>query len=265
MSPMNTSIVRRRADVSVFSREDVSWKDASKPGLRLAPVHENRETGHFLGLLGFEPMASSGLHQHTSAAFSYLLSGSIRDYGGKTQRGEMGINLAGATHDAVAYERSIVASRLDGHVLYADQLSDEEAPHMHAGGRTGQFANESPEDVPTLNIAVEAIVPAVSQIDGLTRRLISDYEGTGHNFRNSALTLRPGTRLPVFRTSAPIELFVVAGDLQMNGKFVTSGGFGIIEDNTQVHMSSEYGVFLIAWAEGAIEWQDRSVADLFGF
>lgn len=266
MPLINTSIVRHKhADVSVFNREDVIWQEASKPGLRLAPVHENRETGHFLGLLGFEPMASSGLHQHTSAAFSYLLSGSIRDYGGKTERGEMGINLAGATHDAIAYERSIVASRLDGHVLYADQLSDENAPHMHAGGRIGQFANERPDDVPTLNIAVEAITPTITQLDGLTRRLISDYAGTGHNFRNTALTLRPGTRLPVFRTTAPIELFVVAGDLQMNGKFVTSGGFGIIDGNSQVHMSSEYGALVIAWAEGAIEWQDRSADDLFGF
>jgi hypothetical protein len=252
-------------DVSVFNSGDIVWRDASKPGLMLAPVHENRETGHFLGLLGFEPMTSSGLHQHTSAAFSYMLSGSIRDYGGKTRPGEMGINLAGATHDAIAFERSIVASRLDGHVLYADQLSDEDAPHLHAGGRLGQFDNERPADAPTLNVPVEEITPAATRIAGVTRRLISDYKGTGLDFRNAALTLRPGTRLPVFRTSAPIELFLIAGDLEFNGKFLTSGGFAILEGHRQFQMGSSFGAFLIAWAEGPVEWQDTPADDLFGF
>lgn len=251
-------------DVYVSRREALNWKDASKPGLRLAPVHENRDTGRFLGLLGFEAMTSSGLHQHGDIGFSYLLSGSIRDYAGKTEPGEMGINLPGATHDAIAYVPSAVASRLDGHVLYAGE-DFEDAPHLHAGGRVGDFTNKRPEDPPTLNVPVESIPATVTRVAGLSRRLISDYRGTAHNFRNAALTLIPGTRVPPFITSAPIEIFLIAGSLEINGQHAESGGFCIIDGATQVQLSSSHGAFLIAWSEAPVQWLDSANPDLFGF
>jgi hypothetical protein len=260
-----TSPVRAaRPDVYVSSKEALQWKDASKPGLRLAPVHEDRESGHFLGLLGFEAMASSGLHQHTDAAFSYMLSGSIRDYAGRTKAGEMGINLAGATHEAIAYEPSVVASRLDGHVLYAGE-DYQDAPHLHAGGRFGDFRNQRPEDPPTINVDVEAIAASVTSVGGLSRRLIADYHGTAHNFRNAALTLNPGTRVPPFTTSAPIEIFVVAGCFEINGQLATGGGFCMVEAGAQVQLSSASGAFLIAWSEAPVQWLDGPRSDLFGF
>ena len=100
--------------VYVASQTDLKWIDASRPGLRLAPVHENRETGRFLGLLGFETMASSGLHHHVDIAFSYMLSGGLTDYAGTAGAGQMGINMPGATHDAIAYLPTLMASRLGG-------------------------------------------------------------------------------------------------------------------------------------------------------
>jgi hypothetical protein len=253
-----------RPDVHVSRKEALAWKDASKAGLRLAPVHEDRETGRFLGLLGFEAMASSGLHQHGDVGFSYVLSGSIRDYASATQAGEMGINLPGATHEAIAYVPSVVASRLDGHVLYAgDEYGD--APHLHAGGRLGDFRNRRPEDPPTVNVAVEAIAPAVTAIGGLSRRLISNYHGTAHDFRNAALTLIPGTRVPAFQARAPIELFVVGGAIEINGQVAPAASFCMVEGNAQVQLSSAHGGFVIAWSEAPVQWLDAERPDLFGF
>lgn len=254
-----------RPDVYVSRNDALHWKDASRPGLRLAPVHEDRETGHFLGLLGFEAMATSGLHQHTDAAFSYMLSGSIRDYAGKTSAGEMGINLAGATHDAIAYVPSVVASRLDGHVLYADEEHDAATPHLHAGGRFGDFKNQRPEDPPTINVDVEGIQASMTSVAGLSRRLISDYHGTAHNFRNAALTLNPGTRVAPFTTRAPIEIFVIAGCFEINNQMATASGFCIVEAGAQVQLSSANGAFLIAWSEAPVQWLDSERPDLFGF
>lgn len=266
---MNSRIAPVRAsrpDVYVSRQEALIWKDASRPGLRLAPVHEDRETGHFLGLLGFEAMATSGLHQHSDAAFSYMLSGSIRDYGGKTDAGEMGINLAGATHEAIAFVPSVVASRLDGHVLYAGEENPQAAtPHLHAGGRFGDFRNQRPEDPPTLNVDVEGIAASATSVAGLSRRLISDYHGTPHDFRNAAMTLIPGTRVPPFATRAPIEIFVIAGSFEINKQLATGGGFCMVEAGAQVRLASTHGAFLIAWSEAPVQWLDGERPDLFGF
>ena len=114
--------------IYVTSHDQLRWVDASRPGLRLAAVHENRETGRFLGLLGFEALSSSGLHQHVDVAFSYMLSGGLTDYAGTTVAGQMGINMPGATHDAIAYVPSMMASRLDGPVLYAPGVGKRMLP-----------------------------------------------------------------------------------------------------------------------------------------
>ena len=264
MNSRTSPIRGARPDVYVSRKETLQWKDASKAGLRLAPVHEDRETGHFLGLLGFEAMAASGLHQHTDAAFSYMLSGCIRDYAGKTQEGEMGINLAGATHEAIAYVPSVVASRLDGHVLYAGEEYDD-APHLHAGGRVGNFKHQRPEDAPTINVDVEGTPASMTSVAGVSRRLIHNYHGTAHDFRSAALTLNPGTRVPPFTTSAPIEIFVIAGCFEINGQLATAGGFCIVEGNAQVQLSSANGAFLVAWSEAPVQWLDDERPDLFGF
>lgn len=254
-------------DVYVLRKEDVHWQDSLKPGLRFAPVHENKQTGHFLGLIGFDAMASSGLHQHTGAAFSYQLTGCIRDHGARVPAGEMGINLSGATHEAIAYEPSIVVSRLDGSVLYADEGEDvrEGAPPPHTGGRFGEFANPRPEDPPTIRVDVEGLNSASTAVAGLSRRLISDYHGTPHNFRSSALTFNPGTRVPAFSTHAPIEFYVVGGSFEINGKIAQAGSFCIVEAGAQVHLSSPHGAFLLAWSEAPVQWLDCDAPDIFGF
>ncbi|MFM6990312.1 MAG: cupin domain-containing protein [Rhodoferax sp.] len=251
--------------IYVANLGQLQWVDASRPGLRLAAVHENRETGRFLGFLGFETFSSSGLHQHVDIAFSYMLSGGLTDYAGTTVAGQMGINLPGATHDATSYMSSLMASRLDGPVLYAPGVNTDESPHLHAGGRIESFVNPRPEISPDVSLTLADLPAWATAIAGCTRQMICDYSGTKHDFRNVSLTLIPGTTLPPFKTKNLIEIFVIGGGIQVNGKLVLGGGFCVIEPNTQVHMKSGFGAQFIAWSEGRIDWEDTDRSDLFGF
>lgn len=265
MQKMVETVSFQIAGVFVTRKEQLRWVDASRPGLRVAAAHEDRASGRFLGLLGFDPLASSGLHQHVDVAFSYVLSGGLTDHAGTTVAGQAGINLPGSTHDAIAYTASLLASRLDGPVLYWPEEGREDAPHLHAGGRDARFGNPQPEREPTVSITVKDIAPLPTWVGGVQRRLIFDYRGTAHDFRHCALTLIPGTRIPPFRAAAPLELFMIGGGMRLNGSLVLAGGFGVIEAGTQVEMASDFGAYLLAWSEAPIAWTDRAGGDLFGF
>jgi hypothetical protein len=251
--------------VHITCQADLRWVDASRPGLRLAAVHEDRNTGRFLGFLGFETLASSGLHHHVDIAFSYMLSGGLTDYAGTAVAGQMGINLPGATHDAIAYLPTLMASRLDGPVLYAPGVGGDDAPHLHAGGRSQAFVNPRPEESPDVNVTLATLQASSTAVAGVSRRMICDYKGTAHDFRNVSLTLIPGTKVPPFRTRALIEIFVLGGAMKVNGKLVLAGGFCIIEPDAEVTISSGYGAQFIAWSEAPVQWADSERPDLFGF
>ncbi len=68
--------------VSVYDADTLEWHTAGKSGLSLKPVREDREKGRFLGLVSFEPLTRSGLHQHLGVATSFVLDGSLTDYQG---------------------------------------------------------------------------------------------------------------------------------------------------------------------------------------
>lgn len=263
---MSSTIQSVQSDrIYIRSSAELRWVDASRPGLRMAAVHENRDTGRFLGLLGFEALSSSGLHHHVDIAFSCMLSGGLTDYAGTTVAGQMGINMPGATHDAIAYVSTLMASRLDGPVLYAPGVGGEDAPHLHAGGRCETFVNPRPEESPDLSITLAGLPAWSTSIAGLSRRLICDYHGTRHDFRNVVLRLNPGTQVPPFRTRRLVEIFVLGGGMKVNGRLVLGGGFCVIEPDAEVSMASSFGVEFIAWSEGRIDWQDAARPDLFGF
>ena len=109
----------------------LKWQTAGKAGLALKPVREDREKGRFLGLVGFEPVTRSGLHQHLGVATSFILDGGLTDYQGAIELHEAGINLKGATHDAVAYQRSLMVSRLEAPV----DLSARDRARLRAAHR----------------------------------------------------------------------------------------------------------------------------------
>lgn len=250
--------------IHIRALADLEWRDVGRPGLSLAPVYEDREAGRFLGLLGFAPMTATGLHQHLDPAFSYFLDGGLTDYQGTATAGEVGINLAGATHDAIAYRRTTIAARLEGPVAYAHGANDL-ADRIHSGARSGDLKNPAPEILPDINVRLEDLPWGATQTAGVARRTVFDYAKTPHDRRFSQVRLLPETTVPMFRTADALDLFVMGGSLSLNGEPVGAGGFAVVDPETQVRMASDHGALLLAWSEAPIVWDDRETADLFGF
>ena len=259
------------ARVHVFDARELPWQDTPEPGLRLKPVRYDNQLGHFLGLVGFDPLARSGLHQHRGVATSFVLDGSLVDFAGPIGLHQAGINLVGATHDAVSYQNTQLVSRLEGPVVYP--ASRGELSGLHAGSRHADFDNPAPEAAPDINITVDALVPQQSGIRGLRRQTIFDYSGTGSAHRFVQLSLAPGTDCPAWRCQALTEFWVRGGLLHINGQVAHANCFVVIEPGAEVRMASPYGALLLAWAEGPEAWLDPAALDtartqrssLFGF
>jgi len=97
----------RRLAGKVYSYDAASlpWQETGRPGLHQRMVRADRERGLSLGMIALDPMTRTGLHQHQGTAISYFLDGILYDYDGQVVRGQAGINLRGATHDAISYTR----------------------------------------------------------------------------------------------------------------------------------------------------------------
>jgi hypothetical protein len=104
---MNTSIIPAghlaAPGVYAYDMESLPWRETPRGTAREKAVRRDAEAGLFL-------------HQHQGTASSYFLSGSLVDYQGTTSQGAIGINLRGATHDAVTYTGATLVSRLEGPV-----------------------------------------------------------------------------------------------------------------------------------------------------
>jgi len=259
-----TAKTRGNGGVGVYDMLAAPWTEAGKAGVAQKVVRVDHAKGHYLGLVAFEPLVSSGLHQHLGVATSYVVQGSLSDYAGDILRGQMGINLKGATHDAVAYEKCLLVARLEGPVIYPPQ--DGPLHRLHAGARHSNIVNAAPEVMPDINVTVHALSPATTSLAGVSRRMIFDYKGTGDERRLVQLQLLPGARLPAHRTTALVEWFVVAGDVSVGNHHAGGGSFVCIDPESQVTLSSGYGALLLAWAEGPIQWSDgKPRPDLYGF
>lgn len=257
--------------VHVFDGRDIPWQDTPEAGLRLKPVRYDDEHGHFLGLVGFAPLTRSGLHQHRGVATSFVLDGALVDYAGPIGLNQAGINLAGATHDAIAYQNTLLVSRLEGPVWYPAErrlLSG-----LHAGSRHAAFRNPAPEVSPDINVTVDALLAQQTGIAGVRRQTIFDYAGTGSAHRFVQLSLVPGAECPAWRCERLTEFWVRGGLLQINGQTAHGNCFVVIEPGAQVQLASPFGVLLLAWAEGPEQWPADGAHDtaraqrrsLFGF
>jgi anti-sigma factor ChrR (cupin superfamily) len=260
---MKTKANGKTAGVGVYDMLATPWTDAGKAGISQKVVRADHAKGRYLGLIAFEPLIASGLHQHLGVATSYFLQGSLCDYAGTAVRGQMGINLKGATHDAVAYEKCLLVARLEAPVIYPPQ--DGPLHRLHAGAMHSEIVNPAPEVMPDINITVEALPLAATSVAGVSRRMIFDYKGTDDDRRLVQLQILPGTSVPAHRTSAIVEWFVCGGDVLVGNRDAKAGSFVCLEPETEVVLSSRYGALLLAWAEGPVEWSDgRPRPDLYG-
>jgi hypothetical protein len=250
--------------VHVYDAEKLQWHTAGKPGLALKPVREDREKGRFLGLVAFEPITRSGLHQHLGVATSFILDGGLTDYQGSVALHEAGINLKGATHDAVAYQRSLMVSRLEAPVIYPPETGRDYA--LHAGPRFGAIRNPNPEAPPDINVPVDRLSAMPTAIAGVTRKMIFDYALSKGEHRYVQLGMLPGSATPAFTTRAALELWVRAGDLRVGNAAAYANCFVIVEAGATIKLESGFGALLHAWSDAPADWPDGiGRPDLFGF
>ncbi len=261
-----------RGRIHVFDANALPWHDTPEPGLRLKPVRYDDELGCFLGLVGFQPMTRSGLHQHRGVATSFVIDGGLTDYHGCISLHMAGINLVGATHDATSYGDTVLVSRLEGPVVYPD--AHGELSGLHAGSRHADFNNPAPEVPPETNIAVDAVVPQQTGVPGLRRQTIFDYAGTGSAHRFVQLAMQPGSACPAWQATALTEFWVRGGLLDIDGRTAHANCFVVVEPGATVRMASPFGVLLLAWAEAPEHWLAPGTAhpgthavrsSLFGF
>ncbi|MEQ9565971.1 MAG: hypothetical protein RLN85_09190 [Pseudomonadales bacterium] len=247
-----------------MSIKDSPWVEAGKPGIYQKIVREDELKGLFLGYIAFDPMVTSGLHQHQATAISYFIDGGLTDYQGSARPGEAGINLKGATHDAIAYSRSVLVSRMEGPAIYPP--SDEPLHRLHAGARYSAITNDNPEALPDLNIDVDSVLGQPTACGHISRRMVFDYAPIGGKQRFSQLQCLPGAQSTTFVASDSIEFWIRGGALMVNDLLASAGDFVIIEPGTSVRLKTEFGALCLAWADGPAPWEHgKEMPDLFGF
>lgn len=250
--------------LSIHPAAEMTWTSVGKEGLDQKAVRADPDKGHFLGLIRFAPETGTGLHQHLGVASSYFLSGALCDFQGTGREGDMGINLPGATHDAISWNGCVLASRLEGPTIYP--RSDGKIHGLHTGAYEGEITVWNPERLPDLNVRVEDVPAVTTAIAGVARRMLYDYRDVEDDRRMVSLTLMPGARLPAHRTTALVDWYVVGGCVEFEGGGQAgAGSFVVMEPDTDVVASSRYGAWLLAWADGRPEWHDFAGPDLYGF
>lgn len=257
---------QRSAQMHVFDASDIPWHETGKAGLRLKAILNDDERGEFLGLIGFDPFVRSGLHQHQGVATSFVLAGGLTDYHGHVNLNEVGINVRGSTHDAVAYLPTVLVSRLEGPVTYPPEHGALSG--LHAGSRHATFRNPAPEVPPEVNTAIDAVDLVPTGVSGLQRQTAFDYAGTGSNRRMVQWRIRPETDLPVWHATEGVECWVRGGEVCINGINAHANCFIVIEPGARVHITCAFGALLLVWADGREHWPvdaQRLALNLFGF
>lgn len=260
----------RTPAIRIVDLNELPWQDTAEPGLRLKAARRDDAHGRYLGLVAFAPLARSGLHQHRGVATSFVLDGGLSDYHGSLRLHQAGINLNGATHDAIAYQSTLLMSRLEGPVAYPPEHG--RLSGLHAGSRHERFVNPAPEVPPEVNVDVDTLPGWQTGIAGVTRQTIYDYAGTGSDRRFVQLSLRPGAEIPPWRAGATTDLWVRGGRLEVNGTMVRANGAVMIAPGARVRLAAPFGALLLAWAEGPEQWPRGAKAaaptvrhSLFGF
>jgi hypothetical protein len=247
-------------NVQVIDMQEHAWQTTSNPGLHLKPVRHDDENGHFLGLVKFDAFTRSGLHQHQGLATSFVIDGGLTDYHGSIKLHEAGINLNGATHDAIAYTQTFLVSKLEAPVIYPP---DAAISGVHAGSKAQAFSNPAPLEPPELNINVDALPKFETGYAGVTTQTIFDYSPLKQNRRYCQIHITPQSKLD-FTVAVRTEFWVRGGNLTVSGLNAHPNCFIICEPSSHVEIESPFGALLLAWAEGP-ERSDSVKRNLFGF
>jgi hypothetical protein len=246
--------------VQVFDMNAHPWQATKNTGLYLKPVRHDNENGQFLGLVRFDPFTRSGVHQHQGLATSFIIAGGLSDYHGSIRLHEAGINLDGATHDAIAYSQTVLVSKLEAPVIYPP---NSDISGVHAGSRFEAFLNPAPLNPPEINIAVDALTKFTTGYAGVATQVIFDYSAIQQTRRYCQLHITPQTSFD-FVVAARTEFWMRGGNLIVNGIAANANYFIVCEPGAHVNIESPFGALLLAWAEGQ-ELSQSPEANLFGF
>jgi ChrR Cupin-like domain len=246
----------------IYDVAAMDWQDTPKAGVRQKAVRADPEQGRFLGVVGFEPMVSSGVHQHLGPATSLMLGGSLADYQDNYGRGSIVINPTGTTHDAISWDGCLFVARLEGPTLYLPSNSDGAG---HVGAGRAAFINPAPERPPAIDFPLRSILAQATASAGVARRMLFDYSIERLNHRFVELTLWPGACIAPHRVTALTEWTVLAGGATINGFDAPIGAMVVMEPGATVEIASPFGCRVLAWAEGLIQWLDQEKPDLYGF
>jgi ChrR Cupin-like domain len=253
-----------KSNIGVFDMVTADWVNVGKEGLFYKPARVDLESGKFLGLFRFDALAESGLHQHEDVGASYILSGSVTDYGGTFTQGSIGINPPGDTHDAFSYDGVLIVSRLEGSSKYP--LKDEKLTAIHPGAYRDQFpelaAKRDPIVVPYMLLDIE---PTQRMPDGITQRVLYDYAKTDHNFRMTSLHLDPGATIPTYMTEKKQDIFIIAGDLLVSGVYGKSNQFITVGPKTEIDVTSNFGCHILVWSDAPVSMKGYDGPEPFGF
>ena len=250
--------------VHVFDASALPWQATANPGLKMKSIRRDDERGEFLGLICFEPFTRSSLHQHQGVATSFALQGSLTDYQGALSLHEVGINVHGSTHDAMAYSQTVLVSKLEAPVAYP--LNDGPLTGLHAGSHHKAFRNPDPQVWPDRNVAVDGLVKESTLVAGVARQTIFDYADTGLARRMVQWQCLPESTVPEWQASDWVEFWIRGGELVVNGERAHANCFVVIEPGATVRLASPFGALLLAWAEGRERRMDGvGDIDLFGF
>ena len=253
---------RQDNGVYAYDMATLPWIETGKPGVRLKPVRMD-ESGQSMGLVQFDPMTSSGVHQHHGPATSLMFSGSISDYQANYGAGTVSINLDGTTHDAISWEGAFFVSRLEGPTSY---LPVDGLKAIHAGGSAEIFRNPAPEVLPAIDFHITNSRQITTSIARLSRRMLFDYSVAEQDHRYVELTLWPEMSIPVHRVTALTEWIILGGGAMVNNTLVTQGNIVVFEPGTEVSITSQFGCRLLAWADGRISWSEgKTLPDIYGF
>ena len=249
--------------VYIYDMTATPWTETGKAGVQQRAVRADGDTGHFLGLVRFDPMISAGVHQHLGPATSLMLGGSLADYQDNYGRDTVTINPTGTTHNAISWEGCFFVVRLEGATVY---LPEDDGGHGHVGAGQALFSNPAPEMLPALDFPLRDARQMTTSIGRLSRRMLFDYRIEKEDHRFVELTLWPEMRIPTHRVTALTEWMVLAGGATINNMIVPIGAIVVMEPGTEVTIESRFGCRLLAWADGPISWSEGEVMpDIYGF
>jgi hypothetical protein len=256
----------RTSGVHIARMDQLPWTATGQPGICQQEIRCDRETGRYFGAARFDPMSRSGMHRHLGPVGSYFLAGSVVDHHSEVVGGQALINLTGAVHDVISYPGALTVARVDGPILYPNDvgLYAELGAKARAAGAN---LDDSLGVTPNITVTLNALKPMPTGITGLSRRVIFDYAGEGCRRRYVELLFTPGTKVPQHRLLDMIDWFVLAGRVEIGGKEAEAGSFVSLDGGTKVEIVSRYGARVIAWADAPVTWLsgDTDLADLYGF